>query len=207
MRLAVSIARSPAAAGKIPAPVIERLEADVRVLQGELASRKLKEAMEAQRTGEAIKLIDELISLEPDAAERQKWQEMRQQLERQLPKRQVGLWPIVAALLIFAVFGWAIAPGPNSATPYSPQPSPMPPSATPPAGPATPTARETQPAPGTAALTRAELRWCLYREERIEGARARLERLIPRLQRSEAQYNALLLAFSARTSGLSSPPA
>jgi hypothetical protein len=50
--------------------VIERLEAEVRLLQGELASRKLKEAMEAKQTGEAIRLIDELMALEPDAGQR-----------------------------------------------------------------------------------------------------------------------------------------
>ncbi len=106
--------------GKNSGRPVRTPEADVRVLERELASRKLKEAMEAKRTADAIQLSDELIALEPDAAQREKWLEIRQQLERQLPKRrEVGSWRIVAVLLTLALFGWAIIPMPDSVTPYS----------------------------------------------------------------------------------------
>jgi hypothetical protein len=78
-------------------------------------------------------------------------------------------------VFIWVIFATAIAQGPKVPRP--------------------PDTGEIQPAPGAAALSRAELLWCLYREERIEGAKARLEKLTSQ-QDSTAQYNAAAGAYN-----------
>ncbi len=105
---ALSLTRLAAAAANLPTikavagcDIIEQLEADIRVLERELASRELDAALKANEARRAIIAIDRLLALGPDAEQAKKLHELRQALDRQLSERRLKsdrLGPLQAAI-------------------------------------------------------------------------------------------------------------
>lgn len=190
------------------ADLVGSLLADRRVLRKELLSNELESAVRADKKRVARHVISELLSLAETAKERDDLQAALWKINRQRTSARVKYgFAAFAAVMLFAYIplsGGNAPPlprtdtHPSSASRYNQSAVPSNFAPRPPA-PADPDAGqpERRPAPGSAVLTRAELRWCQYQRARVQAARDYLDALESNLSLPVDRYNAGVDAFNA----------
>jgi hypothetical protein len=170
--------------------IISQLQLDIRTLRKQALCIELTTALRSNQTGVARRLLPEIINLTDDPKERSAFQSTLGKLNQRLAIRTIkyAFWGIVAACFLFAIITSNNTPPASRGTNYaSPQATvAIDPDAGQPLH---------QPSPGTAILTRPELRWCRYQDARLQAASDYIKDLNPAANVS--QYNAAVDAFNA----------
>ena len=173
-----------------------------------ILDRHLEFLLRAGKRREARHVLSELLSLADNAREREDLQATFWKRNRQRTSARVKYgFAAFAAVMLFAyiTLSGGNAPPlprtdthPSSASRYNQSAVPSNFAPRPPA-PADPDAGqpERRPAPGSAVLTRAELRWCQYQRARVQAARDYLDALESNLSLPVDRYNAGVDAFNA----------
>lgn len=176
----LSAARVPSGREKVGNELLHQLETDATVLRREYLSQKLRSAIDKNRFGEALSLIDRLLPSMDDAAKRQSLNSARKNIVQKLWVRRIK---VGLALAFVAFIVWAAAQNNNQDTGSAASTEQT---ATASEGgaaaPAAPPAQSTfispsRPAPGNALLTRAEILWCLEDGQILDAARSTLNSL------------------------------
>ncbi len=193
---------------KVAAQIMRELTLDRRVLRRAILSKELEFLLRAGKRREARHVLSELLSLADNAREREDLQATFWKRNRQRTSARVKYgFAAFAAVMLFAyiTLSGGNAPPlprtdthPSSASRYNQSAVPSNFAPRPPA-PADPDAGqpERRPAPGSAVLTRAELRWCQYQRARVQAARDYLDALESNLSLPVDRYNAGVDAFNA----------
>jgi len=154
-----------------------QLEADRRLLLRHILGRQLTTAVEKKRRGAARQLLSRMIPLAENDAERREYTTTLRRLQWQAAKLFVSR--SFYALIAFGILYSIVTD--KSRTPSigsAPHPTYTPTAANPPMPvTAVDDGRELQPPPGTAVLSRSQLRWCLFQDARLTAAKAYLENL------------------------------
>jgi hypothetical protein len=185
--------------------VMHQLQLDLRALRKGLLNIELAAAVRTNQTSVARRLLAELVTLADDAKERNDFQAALRKLAQQqtAARLKFGFYAALAGIaLFFLVISNQDKRPAQSGPTYPSHYNQAPPSAySPPSPPAVfdPDAGhpERQPAPGTATLTRSELRWCRYENARAQAAHDYLQAIQLNPTTDVNRYNSSVDAYNA----------
>jgi hypothetical protein len=199
------VALGAAAGGRVASEVLGQLQADARILRKHIVGADLTAATRAKRRGRMRELLQEIIGLTDDPAEKAEYLAGLRELNKRRNDTQlkVGFYTVLAvfAIIYFVSQNNGSRPAdriyrsaslgqaynqPNTASSVSQSQAPDPDAGRP----------ERQPGQGASILSRAELRWCQFQTARIQAAGVYLDELRHRPDIDPRKYNAGVDAFN-----------